>query len=89
MLHFDVAKGQSEVKEQEITRPLFMHRAESGDSATFGIESELAGTQETFRTWQPLSLDVLDQGQTIVIDELETSLHPLLVDTSLILYLCL
>jgi hypothetical protein len=52
----------------------FMHR---GAEESFGIGEESDGT----RNWLallPATLDVLDHGGTLVVDEIDSSLHPLL-----------
>jgi AAA15 family ATPase/GTPase len=55
-----------------------IHQSSSGDRVPFNfLEAESKGTQRFFAligSW----LDALDQGQLLVIDELDCSMHPLL-----------
>lgn len=56
----------------------FTHQAMNGDPVYFDLKDESDGTQKLFAYAAPW-LDVLAKGKVIVIDELDTSLHPLLV----------
>jgi hypothetical protein len=79
-LVFDVANGTVQAngsEEQEVVNPEFTHRTETG-SAKFLLQDESQGTQRYF-AFAGLVLSVLAVGATLVIDELENSLHPLLV----------
>lgn len=78
-MRFDLATGKSESsnEEQEINELQFHHETESG-KAVFGIGDESTGTQRLFFLTGPV-LDILNKGQTLIIDELDSSLHPLLV----------
>ncbi|MCX4747825.1 AAA family ATPase [Kitasatospora sp. NBC_01287] len=70
----DAAVRQLRPQKQQTT--VFEHSGERDAEFSFGDESK--GT----RTWFGLIgfvLDALDQGHTLVVDELDTSLHPLLV----------
>jgi uncharacterized protein len=55
---------------------LFTHKGSSGDVA-LELESESRGTQQLLSLLAPI-LHVLDHGHTLFVDELDTSLHPLL-----------
>ena len=76
----------SEVKEkmvrdlQEKGIPLirFQHRGNDDKPVFFSITEESDGTQKLFAFAGPW-LDVLSKGRILFIDELDTSLHPLLV----------
>ncbi|MGD9579622.1 MAG: ATP/GTP-binding protein [Syntrophorhabdus sp.] len=76
----------SEVKEkmvkdlQEKGVPLirFQHRGNDDKPVFFSLAEESDGTQKLFAFAGPW-LDVLAKGRILVIDELDTSLHPLLV----------
>lgn len=78
-IKFDLATGTSEAsrEEGEILVPEFTHKA--GDaSADFEFHDESQGTQKLFALAGPL-LDIIRNGKILVIDELDRSLHPLLV----------
>ena len=51
----------------------------------FSYDAESAGTRRLFELAGPIA-DVLDSGKTLVIDELDTSMHPLLVNEILRLF---
>jgi uncharacterized protein len=63
--------------EAEFLLPVFEHASPKG-SATFELQEESGGTQRLFSLIAPL-LDVLKNGRTLVVDELDSSLHTLLV----------
>ncbi len=76
---FDFASGKSESQRQEgdLLVPTFRHTV--GEvSADFDYNDESQGTQKLFSLAGPM-LDILKTGKTLVIDELDRSLHPLLV----------
>lgn len=54
------------------------HRSADGIEATFNLYDESGGTQKAFALAGPW-LDVLENGYVLVIDELDTSLHPALM----------
>jgi AAA15 family ATPase/GTPase len=54
------------------------HPVGSDSEVTFPLEEESSGTQRLFTLSGPLA-DVLENGWTLFVDELDTSLHPLLV----------
>ncbi len=55
------------------------HRSEGGESIVLDFEQEeSAGTRRFFSLIGPW-LDILENGYTVFIDEIETSLHPILV----------
>jgi len=69
--------GASKMEEMEITVPKFIHSA--GEiSAEFELGDESQGTQKLYALAAPL-FDILETGKVLVIDELDRSLHPLLV----------
>lgn len=75
---FDASTGQTSTNFQdtELLMPEFTHR--HGElSVGFGLEDESQGTQKLYALAGPV-LDILEKGQTLVIDELDRSLHPLL-----------
>ncbi len=79
-LRFDIVKGLVEADESEQVQPFLMHRSSDGlGSVPFaGLAEESAGTI-TYLTLAGHWLDVLASGNTLLVDELEGSLHPLLV----------
>lgn len=56
----------------------FKHRGTSGQDKVIGFSDESAGTRRFFSLAGPW-LDILDHGYTVLIDELENSLHPILI----------
>ncbi|WP_294534729.1 ATP-binding protein [uncultured Rhodoblastus sp.] len=76
---FDVATGEQKAAhtQTDILLPRFRHTY--GDiAADFELTEESQGTQKLFALSGPL-FDILQRGQLLVIDELDRSLHPLLV----------
>lgn len=71
--------GQLERKavEHDLQHIQFLHTTQSG-TAVLRLDEESSGTQRLFLLTGPV-LDILAKGQTLVVDELDTSLHPLLV----------
>jgi len=67
-----------DMDDQEVTEIRFLHRAPDGRDVYLDIEDESGGTQKLFALAGPW-LDVLANGWILVIDELDTSLHPLLM----------
>lgn len=64
-------------EEREMLMPQFVHKTEHG-SATFELHEESQGTQRLYTLIAPV-LDVLKNGRLLIVDELDSSLHPLLV----------
>ncbi|QWF69715.1 AAA family ATPase [Methylomonas paludis] len=64
-------------EENEIIIPQFVHKTEKG-SATFELHEESIGTQHLYALAAPI-LDALRYGKLIIVDELDSSLHPLMV----------
>jgi uncharacterized protein len=58
--------------------PELTHRSSRGVSLPLAWEKESAGTQRLFALVGPW-LDILQSGYTVCVDELETSMHPLMV----------
>jgi hypothetical protein len=69
-------RGKLTPRKENIVR--FMHKGEKGKAFPISIADESAGTQRFFSLVGPW-LDILENGYTVFIDEIETSLHPLLV----------
>lgn len=76
---FDFVSGKTESQRQEgdVIVPAFRHSA-GNVSVEFDYGDESQGTQKLFSLAGPL-LDILKTGKLLVIDELDRSLHPLLV----------
>lgn len=70
-----VAKASRE--ESELLFPVFQHTTPKG-SAQFELEEESQGTQRLYGLMAPV-LDILERGRILIVDELDSSLHPLLV----------
>lgn len=65
------------VSEEEMLLPKFRHVAGNFE-ANFDYEDESQGTQKLYSLAGPI-LDIIEKGYALVIDELDRSLHPLLV----------
>lgn len=78
-INFDLATGKREetVGEQTVDEVKFHHITEHGQ-AVFELMDESSGTRNLFLLAGPI-LTILGQGLTLVVDELDTSLHTLLV----------
>lgn len=74
---FGVEGSQVTREEKEILMPQFLHETEKG-SASFELHEESQGTQRLYTLAAPI-LDVLKNGRVLIVDELDGSLHPLLV----------
>jgi len=78
-VHFDLLEGKTEVRSEEVEEHqlLFSHSTTKG-KAVFGLMDESGGTRNLLFLVGPV-LDILRKGLTLVVDELDTSLHTLLV----------
>ena len=78
-INFDLATGTSKTlsSEDDMLIPKFTHSA-GGMTADFELPDESQGTQKLFALAGPL-WDIVNRGSVLVIDELDRSLHPLLV----------
>jgi hypothetical protein len=78
-VRIDAATGavasQARMVDAHVVR--FHHRTEAG-SAAFDFADESSGTRSLFAFAGPL-VDVFSRGRTLVVDELDASLHPLIV----------
>ncbi len=81
MQAFNMDLATSELKntreERDIYMPTFRHVTQNG-SAIFELGDESEGTQKLFALAGPL-LDIFKNGHVLVVDELDRSLHTLLV----------
>jgi AAA15 family ATPase/GTPase len=78
-IHVNFGTGDVETSENEneILMPKFRHQV--GEfKADFDYTDESQGTQKLFALAGPI-LDIIEKGSLLVIDELDRSLHPLLV----------
>lgn len=64
-------------EEQEMLMPQFVHETKRG-SARFELHEESMGTQRLYLLAGPV-LEVLRNGRALIVDELDSSLHTLLV----------
>lgn len=78
-INLDLATGKREetVNEQAVDEVKFHHITEHGE-AVFDLADESGGTRNLLFLTGPV-LDILNKGLTLVVDELDTSLHTLLV----------
>jgi uncharacterized protein len=78
-VHFDLVAGKTEVRTEEMEEHQlrFSHVTDQG-KAVFDLMDESSGTRNLLFLTGPV-MGVLQKGVTLVIDELDTSLHTLLV----------
>lgn len=79
-VELDLTSGKTtsfQKEESELLHPQFYHKTEHG-SATFELQEESLGTQRFFYLSGPI-LDILNNGSVLIVDELDSSLHPLLL----------
>lgn len=78
-INFDLATGKREEStgEQAVDEVKFHHITEHG-KAVFDLMDESSGTRNLLFLTGPI-LDILNKGLTLLVDELDTSLHTLLV----------
>lgn len=78
-IHLDLSTGKHEevAGEQSVDEVKFHHVTENGQ-AVFDLMDESSGTRNLLFLTGPI-LDILNKGLTLVVDELDTSLHTLLV----------
>lgn len=78
-VHFDLVAGKTEVRTEEMEEhKLSFHHVTEQGKAVFELMDESNGTRNLLFLAGPV-LDILHRGLTLVIDELDTSLHTLLV----------
>lgn len=79
MINLDLATGASKtaMHDAELVVPKFTHTV-GGVTAEFELLDESQGTQKLFALAGPL-WDIINRDSTLIIDELDRSLHPLLV----------
>jgi len=69
---------QEQVRRQRFFQPQLIHRGADGVEIPLPWEVESAGTHRLFAVAGPW-LDILSEGHVVCIDELDTSMHPLMV----------
>lgn len=75
----DFSSGKTEVVERDIEQnQLRFYHSTSYGRAVFELQDESSGTRNLLFLTGPV-LEVLKTGKTLIIDEIDTSLHPLLV----------
>jgi len=67
-----------EMQGKELPDIQFLHKTDTGESVPFHLSDESDGTKRLFAFAGPW-LDVLANGRILFVDELGTSLHPLMV----------
>jgi len=68
-----------DLKGEKLTRVFFMHpSSDTGEDVALEFDEESSGTRKLFALAGPW-LDVLDNGFVLFVDELDTSLHPIMV----------
>ena len=68
-----------DLKGKKLTRLFFVHpSSDNGEDVPLELTEESAGTRKLFALAGPW-LDVLEKGLVFFVDELDTSLHPLLI----------
>lgn len=87
-LHIDHKTNKTELRTSEGERHdiRFHHITETGE-ATFGLEDESHGTANIL-FYAPLIFETLKKGGTLVIDELDSTLHPLLLEKLIRMFHC-
>jgi ABC-type transport system involved in cytochrome c biogenesis ATPase subunit len=78
---------QEAIRSQKWMRPELVHRGNAGAEVPLPWTSESAGTMRLFALAGPW-LDIMKNGYTVCIDELESSMHPLMVRELLRLLFC-
>jgi AAA15 family ATPase/GTPase len=76
-LDIDLSNNQPKLSDVKIKIPHFAHSV-GGDEYQFELADESVGTQILFNLAGPI-IDILEKGRLLVVDELDSSLHPLLV----------
>lgn len=72
------AKQREQLSEREVLHVHLSHRGKQGKEHELDFDNESAGTIRFFELVGPW-LSMIEQGKVLALDEIETSLHPLLV----------
>ncbi len=73
-----LSQDENHPEEIHTNYEIFFNHSTSKGKATFPLTAESLGTRNLFYLYTPLFMG-LESGDTLVIDELDSSLHPLLV----------
>lgn len=71
-----IEKIQQDIEGEVDYRVFAQHKADDGEIVEINLKSESDGTQALFGMSGPI-FDVLENGYTLVVDELSNSLHPM------------
>jgi AAA15 family ATPase/GTPase len=72
--------GKKDQVEKALSRAIrFQHTEEADEDGLLDLEEESHGTQQLFGLAGPI-LDVLDDGRVLLVDEIDASLHPTMVE---------
>lgn len=74
----DMESAVDALVEQQAWGVHFLHHGESGASFPLALEQESRGTRAML-AFASVAIEVLDTGSTMIVDELDSSLHPLQV----------
>jgi len=78
-ISFDLASGKrEEVSAEQLVDDVKFHHVTEHGNAVFDLQDESSGTRNLLFLAGPI-LDILNRGLTLVVDELDTSLHTLLI----------
>lgn len=69
----------SSMKNHSSIEYTFVHKGDTGESASFTLDEESEGTQRFF-AFLPRLLDDFDKGLTLLEDEIDAHMHPYLVE---------
>jgi AAA15 family ATPase/GTPase len=69
---------ESKLKDEVVQEVAFVHRSADGYQTTLDLDDESSGTKKLFSIAGPW-IDTLEKGYILLIDELDTSLHPLML----------
>ena len=73
------SSGQKDDIEQILSQTIrFHHSSGDGEESLLDLDEESEGTQQFFALAGPI-LDVLDKGRILLVDEIDSSLHPSMV----------
>lgn len=64
---------------------LFAHAADGKEPELFDLRMESSGTQKLFRL-APLIVETLEKGRVLIVDELDSSMHPFMAEMILRLF---
>lgn len=80
-------RGDMDKEKRLWLSPALMHSTKDSSPVSLPWDRESAGTQRLFAVAGPW-LDILESGLVVCIDELETSMHPLMVRELVRMFMC-